>query len=434
MVVPTAEEAEGSSDGQGSLGLGARGDGAAAAGSLSETSAPRLTRSFRPQQAWLQTDFREERKWKTVLAYEMAEWVMEWHHSDDKASLCVRVGQPKSPKAAPPPELADPAASSFDAGVPLERVDNDDDDMDIESDEDAVAPVKSISATPSAAPPLPPPQVADLNVDLPSLLPDSMEGIAPSISSTAPPPAVPLDRPLEPSFSSDAVPTGPLPDPKEALGDADAEGEEDDAFGEVDLELLGQPVESGLESQTGQDPSALSTALRPGSDDPALTLSEDPQDAARQLSEQISLARSTLFSTEVNSLTLDLSPFTYPSAIPSTLDLSNRVLHDLFGDTGHYTMGQPVSDSASLSGRMDRRLDDATTSAGKLAATSRLLGIRPVLVSTLQPSKKRKLGRWEDLSDLWGPAERDALDFNGADPPLVASSRQCCLFSRPLLC
>ncbi|KAJ3022031.1 chromatin modification- protein VID21 [Thoreauomyces humboldtii] len=38
---------------------------------------------------WMRTDFRQERRLKIATAYHMAQWVMEWHASTDKPSLCI---------------------------------------------------------------------------------------------------------------------------------------------------------------------------------------------------------------------------------------------------------------------------------------------------------------------------------------------------------
>lgn len=47
---------------------------------------------------WMHTDFKEERKWKMAMAYMTARAVLEWHHADDKATVCVkaRIPEPKS--------------------------------------------------------------------------------------------------------------------------------------------------------------------------------------------------------------------------------------------------------------------------------------------------------------------------------------------------
>ncbi|KAJ3416407.1 chromatin modification- protein VID21 [Chytridiales sp. JEL 0842] len=39
---------------------------------------------------WMREDFRQERKLRLAVAYTMANWVMDWHRSADKQSLCVK--------------------------------------------------------------------------------------------------------------------------------------------------------------------------------------------------------------------------------------------------------------------------------------------------------------------------------------------------------
>ncbi|CAG8636702.1 8548_t:CDS:10, partial [Ambispora gerdemannii] len=43
---------------------------------------------------WLQTDFKEERRWKIAAHYLMAQWVMEWHNAEDKSTVCVKRRKP----------------------------------------------------------------------------------------------------------------------------------------------------------------------------------------------------------------------------------------------------------------------------------------------------------------------------------------------------
>lgn len=40
---------------------------------------------------WMQTDFKEERKWKIAVAYMLSKAVMEWHWTDDKSTVCIKV-------------------------------------------------------------------------------------------------------------------------------------------------------------------------------------------------------------------------------------------------------------------------------------------------------------------------------------------------------
>ena len=51
---------------------------------------------------WLQTDFREERKWKIAVAYELAHQVVQWHRAptpEARAALCVRYARPRKEEA-----------------------------------------------------------------------------------------------------------------------------------------------------------------------------------------------------------------------------------------------------------------------------------------------------------------------------------------------
>lgn len=55
---------------------------------------------------WMHTDFKEERKWKMAMAYMTARAVLEWHHADDKATVCVKTRIPE-PKSLPATSMAE---------------------------------------------------------------------------------------------------------------------------------------------------------------------------------------------------------------------------------------------------------------------------------------------------------------------------------------
>ncbi|ORX48007.1 hypothetical protein DM01DRAFT_141825 [Hesseltinella vesiculosa] len=40
---------------------------------------------------WMQTDFKEERKWKMAMAYMISRSVMDWHQAKDKSTVCVKI-------------------------------------------------------------------------------------------------------------------------------------------------------------------------------------------------------------------------------------------------------------------------------------------------------------------------------------------------------
>lgn len=163
----------------------------------------------------------------------------------------------------------------------------------------------------------------------------------------------------------------------------------------------------------------------------SLPPSDQPHPALAAAAARHHKLRSSLATLAPSSLTLDFSPFfdmpfaPEASSSSSTLDddplapppseLSALALTELFGDITPYVPPTPLSPSHHAAGKIDRRIDDATASGGKLAHTSRLMDIRPVLVSTLNPGRKRKNDRWDDLSDLWGGGEelRDLGDMKG---------------------
>ncbi|EMR08882.1 hypothetical protein PNEG_02667 [Pneumocystis murina B123] len=45
---------------------------------------------------WLQADFKEERKWKIVLAKQIANWIMDWHRLKTRSDVCFQPNSNKS--------------------------------------------------------------------------------------------------------------------------------------------------------------------------------------------------------------------------------------------------------------------------------------------------------------------------------------------------
>lgn len=79
---------------------------------------------------WMQTDFKQERKWKMALAYKTARDVMAWHHAEDKSTVCVksRIPNPITPPASPtlldlPMDSEDPVISMEETTEPQLLVD-----------------------------------------------------------------------------------------------------------------------------------------------------------------------------------------------------------------------------------------------------------------------------------------------------------------------
>ncbi|KAL7411354.1 hypothetical protein BDY24DRAFT_136851 [Mrakia frigida] len=486
---------------------------------------------------WLQTDFREERRWKVALAYEMSQWVLDWHDAKDKSEVCGRVGTGKFTSLSSSKEEgidADGDAEmeeeqdGFGAGVSEERrevgeEENDDVEMDA-SKESAISSKKKIhhpsqldgidsttanliinSTTANDTTVLDEEPVDNLSatVESQAAVEEALDDLESKMTDEA---RDESDDPLhlaaaassKKSTESNGVDGEGAVDEDE---DADGDGEMDaDGDGEVEMldiipeaarsstnpEITGEvnlgeivPPELPIEdakplaplktanndplppsSSNGEHPSSSSAApaLKAGSTNPTLTSNDGGQLVeADELDaeERLRTARSTLLQLSPTSLTFDLWAFSLPSSvpdqpqphpdsslenanldedpssdppsIPSTSTLDAHLFSDLLGDVSAYSMPLPLSDSAILSGRIDRRIDEATVSGGKLAHTSRLLDIRPVLVSTLQPGKKRKGDEWEDLGDLWGANESG--DY-GEPRGEVVSWGTCSLFAR----
>ena len=90
------------------------------------------------------------------------------------------------------------------------------------------------------------------------------------------------------------------------------------------------------------------------------------------------------------------------------------ILTDLFPDLNVY--GGP---SAPEEGRVHKRLDEGQTSSHRIAHTSRLIDIRPIFVSNLQPAKNFANGSW-DLHD--GPWFEDPSGSTDIPPEVVTSA------------
>lgn len=93
--------------------------------------------------------------------------------------------------------------------------------------------------------------------------------------------------------------------------------------------------------------------------------------------------------------------------------LTPPTLTDLFPDLGFYTGPAPPED-----GRIHKRMDEGQTNSHRIAHTSRLLDIRPVFVSSLQPAKNHANGTWDLHDGLWFEDPKGSTDI----PDEVVSS------------
>lgn len=80
-------------------------------------------------------------------------------------------------------------------------------------------------------------------------------------------------------------------------------------------------------------------------------------------------------------------------------------LADLFPDLAVYAGPAPSEED-----KANRRLDEGHTSGRRIAHTSRLMDVRPVLVSSIQPAKNATDGIWELHDGLWYEDPRGSTD------------------------
>lgn len=102
--------------------------------------------SMLDEMKWMQTDFKEERKWKIAMAYMTARAVMEWHNTDDKSKVCVKTRIPE-----PIETVATTKAVEEDAALVDTEIEEVEDNVRINAlDQELVEEASTNEATPDA--------------------------------------------------------------------------------------------------------------------------------------------------------------------------------------------------------------------------------------------------------------------------------------------
>ncbi|SPO32086.1 related to Chromatin modification-related protein EAF1 [Ustilago trichophora] len=412
---------------------------------------------------WLQTDFREERRWKMTVAFHLAHEVAAWHRARtaaERAAFCVSVQRPyrrrtvsdnveqqpstqdstddvgrstaeheaameaeadeEMPEIAPSKRVQDDGPSASDSKTEAAVVKAcDDGDVTMEGDEDADAAVTkavedALETTNEAASARAEEMDADGEDDDVDADADDVEAATAALVSGEPakPPQVEVVR--EPLAQPEPMPTL-------------SAGSQPTATSATPADLANK------EAQTSDG--KLTNALRP-----------EPKDAESTLTAELppqllATLRAPIFSTNVT--TTVVSPAALlesldPEAAAALLgievgDLSNAA--DLL-EPGSLSFSKmfpelPLYGGVSLpdpSSKSDRRWDEGSLNQPpRLTHVTKLLDSRPLLVSTLEPSKNRANGRWLPDSDWVVAAEQsDPLRgvTDGADaglPPMPGS-------------
>ena len=338
MVVSATEEAARWSCAESSLGPPSRRDGALPRLPLFQRFLTRTAFS----QRWLQTDFRQEYRWKVATAYHIARAVKAWHRASpaDRPSHCVVVrAQIFFPKPWSPSSVESSAepdtVPALAVKVPVSRAPSVSDAMEGVESTAAVVSTNAVTGGKASA------EVVELDVE-----PDG-----------------------EADADGDADGERELTGDVDADGDADADGEADDAS-VAGASGLGTPLKGKAEAGAGGN------ALQPLATN--LSDAQRAQAASLQIQKAIAL-RAPLFELGRDATFIDPRAFSNPD------DVLSHSLSDLFPELPLYSDADPL----------DKRYEESSAGAGRLTNVTRLLGAKPLLVSTLQPSRVRTRNGWD---------------------------------------
>ncbi|KIK63582.1 hypothetical protein GYMLUDRAFT_40630 [Collybiopsis luxurians FD-317 M1] len=344
---------------------------------------------------WMRTDFREERKWKMALAYNLSTSVLEWHAAGTPErrvtrGICVRWKPPRQddPKdqvmedindtPADPVELETSTASGptrpSSALLNLDYASDDEDDEDQDKEVDD------------------------------TLDPSTM--IEESLAS------------LEQNSLGDGIGLKDLQPKTEEVDDISALQNSGMDIDNPRLSDIATPSRLKDETNSGQ-----LSGLKSTSDDPILppvststSHSSERSSIPHSKSSKISLyapLREKIAHSELEKLFLDLDDFRITMNDPSTDALKESFLppsdlSDIFPDTQPYGMFDvavptpPPADGRRKSEKksdrddaVNKRMDEVAYS--KLYPASMFMLSKPTLISALQPSKHMRDGQWVDL-------------------------------------
>ncbi|KAK6907275.1 hypothetical protein I203_101265 [Kwoniella mangroviensis CBS 8507] len=353
---------------------------------------------------WMRVDFNEERKWKLIQAREFAYQVVEWHLSteEEKAKLMVgNRGWGKSNDQPIPGHSGnretniqiDGQQGQGQLEVPNTSAEDDDVEMLIGREEDSPAEEG----------------VAGAEV-LESI--DEMKEVQDEVVKKE-------NEDVEMGEDADADGEEDADGEPDDGGTADADGEEEDAEGEEDVE--GEAEDVGEDVVGLDDIDNADESDREASEVRRDTVLPNGLVINKRFAnvEELVAARKPLLDLSFTSTTVDLDSLPQlTAASTNTEDLAEPQtppsLVDLFPDLAVYQGPQPPSED-----KPTRRLDEGQTNGYRIAHTSRIMDIRPILVSTLQPAKNAPDGVW-DIHE--GPYFEDPKSSTDVNPTVVAAT------------
>lgn len=364
----------------------------------------------------MQTDFREERKWKLALAYELSLCVLEWHAAGSEEEriqlgICAKWRKPNPVEDYP---LSDDDAMDTDpSGSPRlgGTVDGDDDDDDKRPRTDLAELGLSDDEQDD--------ERKDQETVDDVLRPDNVLGDALEDAQQQP------NAMQETSDDASRVMKEEEIDTSEALRLAAAQNNPTDESGE------GVQNVDSVDAAKKEMPDS-SNALKEVSDNPLMDAGA-PADAEQKelwTAEQAKILRSSLSSLPANALFANMEDFVpLPSDDPSSDDLYGFpdlgmasvfpelqpfTMTDVPDGSGSSTDGKKKSDKKADKDDPNKRVEETTYN--KVDPLTRLMVNKPVLVSALEPSRKWRKGEWIDIDE--SPV---ASDGDGTPQPVANS-------------
>ncbi|KAJ4487562.1 hypothetical protein J3R30DRAFT_946732 [Lentinula aciculospora] len=357
---------------------------------------------------WMRTDFREERKWKMALAYNLSTSVLEWHAAGTQEKRLKR-GISVHWK---PPQQAEAKDQIMDdiADVPA-------DPIEIET------PTTSGPTRPSSA---------LLNLDYGSDDEDDEEQEK-DVDDGLDTPAMVEEFLVEMNQSSYGEEIG-FKDLQLKIEEVDDNSALQSGSMDIDHSIPAE-IETVPRSGNGHKPGRTLDGLKSTSDDPmflsmstSTNFSSNHSPIPHSKSSKINLytpLREKIAHSDVEKLFLDFDDFRITTTDPSsdkTMEslLPPSDLSDIFPDFQPYAMfglAAPTSvdgkkKSEKKSDRDDpvnKRVDEVAYS--KLYPASTFMFTKPTLVGALQPSKHLRGGRWIDLDESPISVEYEALQL-----------------------
>lgn len=333
MVVSPTEEAANGLGTQGPLGPPTRRDGTSRSLLIAVEEESPLTLSPSSRQRWLQTDFRQEHRWKIATAYNLAREVKRWHRSspEDRKLLCI---------VACPPTL-----------LPL--------------------PSDATSTTATSSP-------------MSGTLSTGLKSRKSREQSTSSRKADDMDVDADGEVDAEG-------DEREATVDADADGEVDaeDADADADGEADDATVVKTEPDTAPEIPPSVPAPLAVG----AGAVTEAQRAALNQQANAVRLQnlvtyRAPVFSFGHDVTVIDPRQLAASSGVEIDPTISGSLV-SLFPEIPLYTK------EFNIDPQNEKRFEDSSSWGGKLSFVTHLLETKPLLVSTLDPARNRGRDGWD---------------------------------------